>query len=84
MTGSMLPQSPNETQRRPSRLSSTGDESSAPDRHNLMLVVSDEFGVVVLCACEEWGYAGPNNASAWIAFQEHVEEANGQAHVARQ
>jgi hypothetical protein len=44
-----------------------------------MLVASDELGVVVLCACEQWGYAGPNSERAWEAFSEHVREATNDA-----
>jgi hypothetical protein len=45
------------------------------------LLHSDELGVVVLCACEQWGYAGPNSERAWTAFSEHVRETGDNANA---
>jgi hypothetical protein len=53
------------------------DEPRLPSGHSLILALSDELGVVVLCSCEEWGCAGPDMEHAHQAFEAHVTEATG-------
>lgn len=55
------------------------DDPPLSPRHSLILLHSDELGVVVLCGCKQWGYAGPNSERAWAAFSEHTKEATGHA-----
>jgi hypothetical protein len=45
--------------------------------HSLIQTLRDDHGVVFVCACGRWGYAGPNDGAAWTAFQGHLEETAG-------
>jgi hypothetical protein len=51
------------------------DDMSEVVRHSAVEVARDRLGVVIVCSCNRWGYAGPDDARAEKAFSDHVEEA---------
>jgi len=48
---------------------------TAQDTHRLVTVVRDHIGVIVVCTCRRWGYAGPSEDAARQQHANHVEDA---------
>jgi hypothetical protein len=53
------------------------DESSEDADHALVEVLRDDLGLIFVCSCGRWGYTGPNDGSAWTAYERHRQEATG-------
>jgi hypothetical protein len=45
------------------------------DDHRAFIVWRDDLGIIVMCSCNRWGYAGPDEEGARAAHQVHVEES---------
>ncbi len=58
-------------------MTNADNEPPLPLGHEPILFRHDELGVIVVRACEQWGYAGPHMEHAHQAFREHAEEAAG-------
>jgi hypothetical protein len=66
---------PHLTTRRRNRIAhSAGNEDEA---HALVEVRHDELGLVAVCTCGHWGYAGPDEQSARELHAQHVEDVTG-------